>query len=73
MAAGDCMSCHVRGGEALAGGLELNNPFGDLRTEYPAVDKTFAAIPFGGLIGIRLELIGGEVEQIPTLDGGMSA
>src|SRR5580692_1555539 len=29
VAAGDCLSCHVReGGEAFAGGLALNTPFG---------------------------------------------
>jgi mono/diheme cytochrome c family protein len=31
--AGDCMSCHLRdGGEPLAGGLELNTPFGVIYT-----------------------------------------
>jgi mono/diheme cytochrome c family protein len=38
--AGDCMSCHLReGGEALAGGLGLNTPFGVIYTPNITSDK----------------------------------
>jgi mono/diheme cytochrome c family protein len=38
--AGDCMSCHLReGGEALAGGLGLNTPFGVIYTPNITADK----------------------------------
>src|ERR1700689_1005905 len=38
--AGDCMSCHLReGGEALAGGLGLNTPFGVIYTPNIPADK----------------------------------
>jgi mono/diheme cytochrome c family protein len=37
---GDCMSCHLReGGEALAGGLGLNTPFGVIYTPNITSDK----------------------------------
>jgi mono/diheme cytochrome c family protein len=40
VAAGDCMSCHLRdGGEALAGGLGLNTPFGVIYTPNITSDK----------------------------------
>lgn len=40
VAAGDCMSCHLRsGGEALAGGLGLNTPFGVIYTANITSDK----------------------------------
>ena len=40
VAAGDCMSCHLRdGGEPLAGGLGLNTPFGVIYTPNITSDK----------------------------------
>jgi len=40
VAAGDCTSCHLReGGEALAGGLGLNTPFGVIYTPNITSDK----------------------------------
>jgi mono/diheme cytochrome c family protein len=40
VAAGDCMSCHLRdGGEPLAGGLGLNTPFGVIYTANITSDK----------------------------------
>jgi mono/diheme cytochrome c family protein len=40
VAAGDCMSCHLRdGGEAFAGGLGLNTPFGVIYTPNITSDK----------------------------------
>ena len=40
VAAGDCMSCHLRnGGEPLAGGLGLNTPFGVIYTSNITSDK----------------------------------
>lgn len=40
VAAGDCMSCHVRGGgEPLAGGLGLNTPFGVIYSPNITSDK----------------------------------
>jgi mono/diheme cytochrome c family protein len=40
VATGDCMSCHLReGGEALAGGLGLNTPFGVIYTPNITSDK----------------------------------
>jgi mono/diheme cytochrome c family protein len=40
MAAGDCMSCHLReGGEPLAGGLGLKTPFGVIYTPNITSDK----------------------------------
>lgn len=40
VAAGDCMSCHVRdGGEALAGGLGLETPFGVIYSPNITSDK----------------------------------
>ncbi|HEY0749446.1 MAG TPA: cytochrome c [Steroidobacteraceae bacterium] len=40
VAAGDCMSCHIRdGGEPFAGGLGLNTPFGVIYTSNITPDK----------------------------------
>ena len=40
VAAGDCMSCHLRdGGEPLAGGLGLKTPFGVIYTPNITSDK----------------------------------
>jgi mono/diheme cytochrome c family protein len=40
VAAGDCMSCHLReGGEPLAGGLGLNTPFGAIYTSNITPDR----------------------------------
>src|SRR3984893_5230369 len=40
VAAGDCMSCHLRdGGEPLAGGLELKTPFGVIYSPNITSDK----------------------------------
>jgi mono/diheme cytochrome c family protein len=40
VAVGDCMSCHLReGGEALAGGLPLNTPFGTIYTSNITSDQ----------------------------------
>jgi mono/diheme cytochrome c family protein len=40
VAAGDCMSCHLRdGGEPLAGGLALNTPFGVIYTPNITPDR----------------------------------
>jgi mono/diheme cytochrome c family protein len=40
VAAGDCMSCHVRdGGEPFAGGLGLNTPFGAIYTSNITPDR----------------------------------
>src|SRR5271155_3749777 len=40
VAAGDCMSCHLReGGEPFAGGLGLNTPFGTIYTSNITPDR----------------------------------
>jgi hypothetical protein len=40
VAAGDCMSCHLReGGEPFAGGLGLNTPFGAIYTSNITPDR----------------------------------
>ena len=40
VAAGDCLSCHLReGGEPFAGGLGLNTPFGVIYTSNITPDK----------------------------------